>query len=78
MSISYLIRQSFPGYRCKSDVAIFAWRVTCNYAYSPFNLTAYFYTILKLRIFKLGKYFHGATCFSNQNLRQIGQGFPEL
>ena len=30
----YLIRQSFQGFRCKSGIAIFAWRVTWNYAYS--------------------------------------------
>ena len=38
---------SFPNYkhwdrisncRCKSDLALFAWRITCNYAYIPFNL----------------------------------------
>ena len=27
----------FKGYRSRSDIAIFAWRVTLNYAYSPFN-----------------------------------------
>ena len=36
ISISYLIRKSFQGYHCKSGIAIFAWRVTWNYAYSPF------------------------------------------
>ena len=36
ISNSYLIRQSFQGYCLKSDIAIFACRVTLNYAYSPF------------------------------------------
>ena len=36
-SISYLIRQSFEENRCKSSFAIFAWRVTGNYFYSPLN-----------------------------------------
>ena len=35
---SYLIRQNFLRYRCESGYAIFAWRLTWNYAYSPFNL----------------------------------------
>ena len=26
-------------YHCESDNAIFAWRVTWNYAYNPFNQT---------------------------------------
>ena len=34
---SYLSRQSFQGYRCKSDITIFSWMITWNYAYSPFN-----------------------------------------
>ena len=35
----YLIRQRFQAYRCESGIAIFAWRVPWNYAYSPFNTT---------------------------------------
>ena len=31
-------RSSFWGYHCKSDVVIFAWRVTWNYAFSPFSI----------------------------------------
>ena len=27
----------FPGYCCESGIAIFAWRDTWNYAYSPFK-----------------------------------------
>ena len=28
----HLIRQSFQGHRCESVIAIFAWRVTSNFA----------------------------------------------
>ena len=35
LSFTFLIRSRFQWYRCKSG---FAWRVTLNYAYSPFNL----------------------------------------
>ena len=28
ISNSYLIRQSYSGYRCKSDIAIFEWKIT--------------------------------------------------
>ena len=38
-SSTLLTRYRFQGYRCKSGIAIFAWRVTWNYAYSPFNKT---------------------------------------
>ena len=38
ISNSYLIRQSFQGYRCKSGIDIFAWRVIWNYAYSLFKI----------------------------------------
>ena len=34
---SYLIRQRFPGYCCRSVIARFAWRVTWNYPDSPCN-----------------------------------------
>ena len=34
---SYLIRHKCQGYRRKSGIVIFAWMVTWNYAYSPFN-----------------------------------------
>ena len=33
-----LIRLRFKGNRFKLDIAVFAWRVTWNYAYSPFNV----------------------------------------
>jgi len=33
----YSIRQSLQGYRCKSRIAIIAWRDPWNYAYSPFK-----------------------------------------
>ena len=42
---SYLIRQSFEGYRCKSDIAIFPWRVTWNW-----NLKIVSFTHFKLSI----------------------------
>ena len=32
-----LIRQSFQGYLCESGIAIYAWKVSLNYAYSPFK-----------------------------------------
>ena len=32
-----MISQRFQGYRCKSDIAINAWRVIWNYAYSSFD-----------------------------------------
>ena len=37
--ISYLllIGQWFQGYHCKSGIVIFSWRVTDNYASSPFK-----------------------------------------
>ena len=38
ISNSFLTRQSFQGHRCKSGIAIFAWRLTWNYAYSPFSI----------------------------------------
>ena len=34
ISHSYLIKQSFSGYRCESEIAIFAWKVPWNYASS--------------------------------------------
>ena len=37
-SNSYFIRQIFQGYRCKSGISVFAWRVAWNHAFSPFNL----------------------------------------
>ena len=36
-SDSYLIRQSFKGYCFSSAIVTFSWRVTWNYAYSPFK-----------------------------------------
>ena len=38
ISNSYLIRQSFQGYRCKSGIVIIKWRVTWNYATVPLSL----------------------------------------
>ena len=42
ISSTTFTRLRFQGYRSESDIAIFAWRVTWNYAYSPFkcSLTA--------------------------------------
>ena len=31
-------RLRFQRYLCKSDIAILAWKVTWNYAFSPFNI----------------------------------------
>ena len=33
-----LFRQSFQGYRCRSMLQSFAWRVTENYAYNPLKV----------------------------------------
>ena len=33
VSSTVLIRLKFQWYRCKSDIALFAWRFTWNYAY---------------------------------------------
>ena len=41
ISNSYLIRQSFKEYGCDLGIAIFAWRVTCNYVYCPFKGTRF-------------------------------------
>ena len=37
----YFVRHGLQWYRCKSSIAIFAWRVTWNYAYSTFRLRKY-------------------------------------
>ena len=37
LSSTFLIRLSFQGYRYKWGFALFEWKVTWNYAYSPFN-----------------------------------------
>ena len=33
----FLCNKGFQGYRCKTGIAIFAWRVTKDYVYSPFK-----------------------------------------
>ena len=38
------IRLRFQGYRCKSGIVIFAFRVTWNYAYSPYKLCSHHVT----------------------------------
>ena len=57
LSPTFLIRLSFQGYRCKSDIDIFEWRVTWNYSYTPFKVAAdvlktslFLYTLLSLII----------------------------
>ena len=35
---SYLIRESFSGYRCESGIAFDSWRIVWNYAYSPISV----------------------------------------
>ena len=37
LSLTFFIRLRFQGYRYESGIAIFARRVTWNYAYSPFK-----------------------------------------
>ena len=37
INIDILIKQSSKGYYCESGIAIFAWRVKWNYAYSHFK-----------------------------------------
>ena len=37
VSSTILIRLRFYRYRCKLRIVIFAWRITWNYAYSPFK-----------------------------------------
>ena len=32
-----LLKLWCQGYRCKSDIAIFVWKITWNYAHSPFK-----------------------------------------
>ena len=32
-----LFRLRFQGYRCKTDIVLFVWKVTWNYVYSPLN-----------------------------------------
>ena len=41
LSSTFLIRLRLPGYRCKSGIAIFACKVTGNYAYSPFKAKSF-------------------------------------
>ena len=37
-SIFSQIKVLFQGYCCKPGIDIFVWRITCNFANSPFNL----------------------------------------
>ena len=53
---SYLIKQSFHGYRCKSGIAIFTWRVTWINAFSLFNLLFRNY----LELWRLGETVQGS------------------
>ena len=36
--IKNLLFLRFQGYRCKSGIAIFAWRITWKFGYSPFKI----------------------------------------
>ena len=38
VSSIFFIRLKFQGYRCKLEIAIFAWRIILNYAYSLFKI----------------------------------------
>ena len=44
-----LDKTKLQGYHCKSGIAIFAWRVTLNYAHSPFK---------RLLLFLDGEYYY--------------------
>ena len=59
VSSTFLIRLRFQGYCCQSGIAIFARRVICNYAYSPFKylITEMFFLKTKLERHKLIQYF---------------------
>ena len=37
---TFMIRFWFEGYRCKSAISIFAWRVPWKYAHSPYQSTS--------------------------------------
>ena len=60
ISCTFLMRLRLQGYRCKSGIAIFAWRVTRNYAYSIFKhavkerIKIFFY-LNYIKISKFGK-----------------------
>ena len=60
---SYLIRQSFQGYRCKSGIYIFAWRVTWNYASNPLKyiFRSCQISYLRANIVSQSKYSHNLT-----------------
>ena len=53
---SYLIKQSFHGYRCELGIVIFTWRVTWNNAFSLFNLLFRNY----LELWRLGETVQGS------------------
>ena len=40
---TFLFSLKFQGYRCKSGIAILAWRVAKNYAYSPWKKRKRYY-----------------------------------
>ena len=44
---------SFQGYRCKWGIALFAWKVTWNYAYSSFNGICRFSLFFRLSMEKV-------------------------
>ena len=48
LSSTFLIRWRYQGYRCKTSIVIVAWRVTWNYAYSPFLLAWLIPTIFSI------------------------------
>ena len=45
VSSTFFIRR-FQGYRCKSGITIWAWRVTWNYAYSPFKSIFHVFSVV--------------------------------
>ena len=42
--------QRFQGYLCEWVIAIFAWRVTWNYAYSPFYSFSIYFILCIVRL----------------------------
>ena len=53
------------GFSAKSGIAIFAWRVTWNYAYSPFNLFILYQILLFFQAWQVFNYHNLLHCFSS-------------
>ena len=83
-----IIWQSFKRYRCESNITVFAWRSTWNYAYSPFKYGCEsdlpLMVILNLNIAGLGFYWvnpagyhYGETSIEN-DLFQSGKNILNI